>query len=89
VGYLSRPEPVRHRPVGPDASRALKSTREVYNTAKQSFIDTAVYQGEMLQAGNEFCGPAIVEYEGTTVAINSGQTASIDEFHGISIRRTL
>ena len=68
-GVLSRPEFTRHPSVGADASSALKGSRPVYDLATEAFIDTPVYEGDLLQSGNEFIGPAIVEYVGTTVAI--------------------
>ena len=54
---------------------------------KKEFVDTAVYTGELLKSANEISGPAVVEYEGTTVAISSNQFAVIDELLGMSIRR--
>lgn len=87
IGELTRPEAVRHHQTGVDARAALKGSRAVYDVHEQSFVDTSVYSGEKLQAGNQLVGPAIVEYEGTTVAIALGQLAVIDELLGISIRR--
>lgn len=86
-GELSRPECARYPFAGNDASTALKGTRAVYDMDDKSFVDTAIYTGEILQCGNKIQGPAVVEYEGTTVAITSNQVATIDELLGMSIRR--
>ena len=87
LGRLPRPDCARYPPAGAGAEHAEKGRRLVYDTVKQEFVETAVYQGEALQNGNRIAGPAIVEYESTTVAVHSGQVATIDEFLGISIRR--
>ena len=86
-GELSRPECARYPFVEEDASTALKGTRAVYDMDEKVFVDTAIYTGEILQSGNIIHGPAVVEYEGTTVAIISDQVATIDELLGMSIRR--
>ncbi|MBT7951975.1 MAG: hydantoinase/oxoprolinase family protein [Gammaproteobacteria bacterium] len=86
-GELSRPECARYLAEGEDASSALKGKRPVYDMDKKEFVDTAVYTGELLKSANEISGPAVVEYEGTTVAISSNQFAVIDELLGMSIRR--
>ena len=88
-GELSRPECARYPSEGEDASSALKGGRPVYDMETLAFIDTAIYTGELLKSGNQVNGPAIVEYEGTTVAINSNQFAVIDQLLGMSIRRKL
>ena len=62
--------------------------RPVYDIVEQGFIDTPIYRGEALRNGNRIAGPAIIEYDTTTVAIHSGQSGAVDEFLGISIRRT-
>ncbi len=86
-GELSRPEFTRHPTVGADASSALKGSRPVYDLSEQAFVDTPVYDGALLQSGNRFIGPAVVEYVGTTVAIPPDRLVSIDEWLSISIKR--
>jgi N-methylhydantoinase A len=86
-GELSRPECARYPAEGEDASSALKGKRPVYDMDKKEFVDTVVYTGKLLKSANEISGPAVVEYEGTTVAISSNQFAVIDELLGMSIRR--
>jgi N-methylhydantoinase A len=86
-GELSRPECARYAAEGKDASAALKGKRPVYDMDEKAFLDTAVYSGELLKSGNQISGPAVIEYEGTTVAISANQLAKIDELLGMSIRR--
>lgn len=87
VGLLPRPDCARYPSAGMDASHAKKGSRPVYDMVKHVFVDTPIYRGEALQNGNRIAGPAVIEYETTTVAIHSGQAGTVDEFLGISIRR--
>ena len=87
VGRLPRPDCARYPSAGADASHAGKGSRPVYDMVKKAFVETPIYRGEALQNGNRIAGPAIIEYETTTVAIHSGQVGTTDEFLGISIRR--
>lgn len=86
-GELTRPEPARFEGEKEDASPALLESRPVYDTETKSYEDTPVYQGEQMKSGNKLNGPAIIEYEGTTVALASNQCAEIDDLLGMSIRR--
>ena len=87
VGRLPRPDCARYPSAGTDPGHALKCSRPVYDMVEQGFVDTPIYRGEALQPDNRIIGPAIIEYETTTVAVHSGQVGTIDEFLGISIRR--
>ena len=87
LGLLPRPDCARHPSAGEDAAHAVKGSRPVYDMVEQVFVDTPTFRGEALQSGNRIAGPAIIEYETTTVAIHSGQAGTVDEFLGISVRR--
>ena len=87
VGLLSRPDCARYPSAGEDAALAAKGTRPVYDMVERVFVDTPIFRGEALQHGNRIPGPAIIEYETTTVAIHSRQTGAVDEFLAISIRK--
>jgi N-methylhydantoinase A len=87
IGTLSRPELAIYAQEGRDSSAALRGSRMVYEMSSGEFIDTPVYDGDLLTSGNQFQGPAIVEYEGTTISILSGQIATVNKLLGISIKR--
>jgi len=82
-GLLSRPALARYEPGG---GAEPVGSRPVYDPATGVFVDTPIYRGESLRPGLRLAGPAVVEYAGTTVALASGQTATMDELLGISIR---
>jgi len=86
-GLLSRPRLARYEPGQADPSRAVLGRRRAYDAGSRSLVEMPILDGAMLSAGNRFDGPAVVEYPGTTVAVASGQTATVDELLGISIRR--
>ena len=86
-GELARPEPARYATEGDDPSPAHQASRPVYDLDSEEFVETPIYNGERLKSGNRLEGPAIIEYEGTTVAISSNQIARIDDLLGMSIRR--
>ena len=82
-----RPSLTRYPLEGSDASQALLGKRRVHDPVAREFTNMPLYDGERLRPGNTLTGPAIVEYEGTTVALPSGQRANVDELLNIVIRR--
>lgn len=75
-----------------DASAALVTTTRALmwtdDTAEPEWTDTRVYSRELLQAGNEFTGPAIVEQFDSTTIVGIGQRATVDELGHIIIERS-
>jgi N-methylhydantoinase A len=84
-GRLPRPQLARYAPV--DGHPAAAGSRPVYDPRVGTFVETGIYPAEFLGPGQRLVGPAIVEYPGTTVALVSGQEATVDELLGITIRR--
>ena len=87
TGRLERPKLARYPFSGVSAEHARTEERRAYDAGSGEFATTPVFEGPKLQPGNRLNGPAIVEYPGTTVAIASGQHASVDEWLNISIRK--
>jgi N-methylhydantoinase A len=63
--------------VGPRRAEA-SGTREVYWREHGGFGDTDIYDGDVLGAGSQIAGPAIVELPDTTVVIPPGAEGSVD-----------
>ncbi|MBS1879640.1 MAG: hydantoinase/oxoprolinase family protein [Actinobacteria bacterium] len=83
-GRLLRPE------LGSDDGRGggvRLGSREVFDPTLGEFRDTDVYDGLSLRPGEELGGPLIIQYPTTTIALVSGQLATVDRFRGIEIRR--
>lgn len=64
-----------------DPSKALKGKRDVY-WGNEGFLETNVYNFDMLKSGNVIEGPAIIEAEYTTVVVPPDFVFSINR-HGL------
>lgn len=81
VGKLKmREKPLSDLP----ASAALKGERQV-DYALEGIHSAAIYDGERLEPGMTFAGPAIIEDPGTTIVIHPGNRVEIDRFSNIHI----
>ncbi|QDY70452.1 hydantoinase/oxoprolinase family protein [Qingshengfaniella alkalisoli] len=81
VGKLEmKPE----EPKGTPVSEAVKGDREVDYALEGKHVAT-IYDGEKLEPGMSFNGPAIVEDPGTTIVIHPRNTVEIDAYRNIHI----
>lgn len=62
-----------------------KERRPVYFEEAKDFVDTAVYDREVLYAGDALTGPAIIEQIDTTVVIHPEQRVEVDELGNLLI----
>jgi N-methylhydantoinase A/acetophenone carboxylase len=76
----------RYPLAGPDASSARTGEREVHWL--QGSVPTPVYAAAELAAGNVLEGPAIVEAEYTTTAVEPGFRLRVDEYRNFIISPT-
>lgn len=88
LGRLPRPMLMAHEAAGDDASPALRGRRDVWEPILRRFVPTDIFDGAALRPGNRVDGPAVIEFAGTTVALLSGQAATVDELLNISVRRS-
>jgi N-methylhydantoinase A len=63
---------------GADAGPALKGRRLAYFSEAGGWVDTPVYDGSRLRAGNRLAGPAIIEEATTTIVICPRDRAEVD-----------
>lgn len=78
-GRIKRPKsPVVERG-GADPGEALSGTRPMIFSRDGSATDTPVYDGEKVKAGNKFTGPAVIEEVTTTLVLEPGWEAELDE----------
>jgi N-methylhydantoinase A len=73
----------------PVSGRALSAT--VKGTREVDFIESGIhtatiYDGEALEPGMSFTGPAVIEESGTTVVIPPGMPCHLDEFGNYTIQ---
>lgn len=71
---------------GPDASPALKGTRQAYFGDAGGWVETPIYDGDRLRAGNQIAGPAIIEEVTTTIVICPHDLAEIDRLGNVVIK---
>ena len=64
---------------------AVKEERKVYFEEHGDFVQTSIFDFELLYAGIEISGPAVVETPVTTIVVNPGDRATVDEFHNVRI----
>jgi N-methylhydantoinase A len=88
IGATVKPMLRTHPVEGPDASAARKSTRRAYFTgANPGYHDAAIYDYTRLKVGNVLSGPAIIETPFTTVVVPDRQSAEVDQYLNIVLRR--
>ncbi|KAA0911344.1 hydantoinase/oxoprolinase family protein [Pusillimonas sp. ANT_WB101] len=61
-----------------DASQAVRDTRDVWYSEHKDWRKTTIYDRSLLQAGDRFQGPAIVEQMDTTTVILPGMSVEVD-----------
>jgi N-methylhydantoinase A len=76
IGRTRKPVLPQLEVKGADPSHALKTKRDV--VFGRETLDTKIYDGNRLEPGNTFAGPAIVEYPATTAVVHPGQSATVD-----------
>ena len=70
---------------GEDASAAIKRSRTCWFDGRE--VETRVYDGALLRAGNRLQGPAIIEETTTTVVVPSTYELVVDPFKNYALTR--
>jgi N-methylhydantoinase A len=81
VGKLA---PMPLAPTGRGLDEARKGRRTV-DFATDGIHESDVLDGERLEPGHAFAGPAIVETRGTTVVVHPGSEATVDDYGNLII----
>jgi len=84
IGPTPKPQISKEPYAGKSAEKARKGSRDVYWEGK--FINTPVYDWDLLRHGNEIKGPAIVESAHTTVVIPPDRQIWVDEYKNIHMK---
>ncbi len=84
-GLIDRPD-LLPRPIkDSDAGPARIGRRKIYVDNHPDLIESDVYDFELLEVGNELDGPAVIHTPITTIVIQDGQNARMDEYQNIII----
>ncbi|HUT48816.1 MAG TPA: hydantoinase/oxoprolinase family protein [Alphaproteobacteria bacterium] len=82
-GKLDRPDVPRETLEGPDASAAITGKRDIFVEPLNAFAPADIYDFTKLRPGNQLPGPAVIHTPITTIVVQSGQTATMDELRNI------
>lgn len=85
VGKL---EPVKLPVTGRLLDAARKGRRDV-DYALEGVLSAEIYDGDRLEPGMCFAGPAVIEMRGTTVLVHPGNRVELDEYGNIHIQLPL
>jgi N-methylhydantoinase A len=64
---------------------ARKGRRNVFFSELDGFIDTPIYDFRLLRPGFEVAGPAVIESTITTIVVNPGDRARVDEYRNVRL----
>jgi N-methylhydantoinase A len=59
---------------------AHKGRRPVYSPLTQDYVETDIYDGDRITAGNVVAGPAVIEEKQTSIVVFPGQRAMLNEY---------
>ena len=71
-----------------EAARRRAEGRRKVDYATEGIHEAAVYDGELLEGGMSFDGPAIIE-TGSTVVVHPGNDLTVDDYGNLTISITL
>ena len=72
---------------GGDSGSAINGSRSTYFTERGDFVETPIYDRNLLKPGMEFSGPAIVEQMDTTTLIVPGDSCRVDSLRNLVVTR--
>ena len=80
VGRIEKPQLEPMQSDGADPSRALGPPRSVYFSNVKDFLETQIYDGNGIRAGDRITGPAIIEEPFTTIAVPPDFNCEVDHY---------
>ncbi len=84
VAEVGKLTPARLPVTGRALSDASKGSRSV-DYATEGIHIAAIYDGDLLEPGATFSGPAVIETKGSTTVVHPGNAARIDDFGNLVI----
>ena len=84
LAYVDKLKPEKRPRTGRQLKDAIKGRREV-DFVEAGQHQTTIYNGDLLEPGMSFTGPAIIEEAGTTVVIPPDMPCEIDDYGNYSI----
>jgi N-methylhydantoinase A len=72
----------------PQTGRRVEDARKggrVVDFAASGIHEADIYDGDLLEPGQRFSGPAIVETKGSTTVVHPGNTVAVDDYGNLVI----
>jgi N-methylhydantoinase A len=85
VGKIQNPNIKRYELVKSGSDSAVKTTRDVFFEEPARFLSAQIYDLGQIKPGMEIKGPGIIESPVTTIVVNPGDTAMMDEFRNMQL----
>jgi len=85
IAEVDKLKPQKRQKTGRDVADAVKKKREV-DFIEAGINEATIYNGDLLEPGMSFVGPAIIEEAGTTVVIQPGMPCHVDEYGNYCIQ---
>jgi len=85
IADVDKLKPEKKIPSGRKLEEAVKGTRDV-DYIEAGIHAATIYNGELLEPGMKFAGPAIIEEAGTTVVIHPNMPCSVDDYGNYCIQ---
>ncbi len=85
TGMLDKPRLQRYPLSSDDADGAVSGRRKVFFEEFEEPRETPVYGFQRLRPGNRIGGPAVIETPVTTIVVNPGDRAVMDEYRNIRL----
>jgi N-methylhydantoinase A len=82
-GLLNRPEIPRESLGKADSAAAKIGTRDIFIEPENRIGPANIFDFTKLAPGNQVAGPAVIHTPITTIVVQSGQTATMDELRNI------
>ena len=80
IGLISKPEMEEMPLAGEDSSAALVGKRKTYFRDLGGIVETPVYRGDKLAAGNKITAPAIIEEPTTTIVVTPKSKVTVTKW---------
>lgn len=85
LGKVQTIELVEHAVEGKNSSAAIVGKRDVFFEESLNYVGTDIYDRDLIKAGNEIQGPAIIEQMDSTIVVPPGHTARADKYLNLII----
>lgn len=79
IAEVDKLKPQKKAQTGRKLASAVKGTRDV-DYIEAGILPATIYNGDFLEPGMKFTGPAIIEEAGTTIVIHPDMPCSVDDY---------